>query len=422
MNGSPNDSVPAPVLRLERVRLTLSTSSGAGHDFRLEADFACSLWPLVILGPSGAGKSLLMRVLAGLVLPESGRVVFGETTWCEAVPGRRARTVPAHRRSIGCCFQAPALFPNRDALHNVMYPLGNLRPRLSREERRARAHEELERWGAGALAAARVESLSGGEQGRVAMARAFAARPALLLLDEPFAALDPPSREDLLAHLRHAWRTRRAPAVWVTHDRGEALSLGGTMAILLDGRISQIGPPEEVFRMPASPEVASFVGVGTVLHGLVQAREGGVMRLRCGGAVLHAAGSLPPGTPVVALIRSEDVELHSAGAGRASEVSHDSEITRPPETARSSVASPDPSRRTSARNAFPAVVTAIRSLGLACAVDLDAGFPLSAAVTRPAVEDLRLEPGVHVIAHIKALAVQVRSETWRRPSEGAEAT
>jgi molybdopterin-binding protein len=177
------------------------------------------------------------------------------------------------------------------------------------------------------------------------------------------------------------------------------------VAVLLDGRVAQVGSPQEVFRRPSGPEVAAFVGVGTVLHGLVQARESGLMRVVCGPLTLRAVGNLSPGTPVVLTIRSEEVELLVPDPGdRAADPNM-----------------PEPRRRdlhelTSARNELRARVVSIRPLGLTLLVELDAQVPLTAAITRPALEDLRLEPGREVGVRIKAIAVQVKSEAWGEPA------
>ena len=350
------------------------------------------VWPLVILGPSGAGKSILLRILAGLETPEEGRIRFGDQLWFDHDPagvGGAPVSVPSFRRSIGYCLQDPMLFPHLTVGENVAYPLAQQKSAPDQRARREIAREELDRWGAGSLAHARPDALSVGEQGRVALARAFVRRPELLLLDEPLAALDPLAREDLLGTVRRELQERATPAIWVTHDQSEAMILGGTTAVLLEGRVAQAAAPEDVFRRPANPAVAAFVGVRTVLHGLVQARETGVLRLRCGPVVLRAAGSLAPGTPVVVSIRSEDVELLKFGAMPQGTV-------------------------TSARNELPATVTSIDPLGFLLMVELDAGVPLTAAITRPACEDLGLEPGGRVLARIKAVALQVQSEAWGR--------
>ncbi len=387
-NARETDASVAPELAVEGLVVTAGT-------FRLEVDLSCRIWPLVLLGPSGAGKSMFLRALSGLAVPEKGSIRLGGDVWVGGDPGAR-RFVPPHARSVGVCLQDPLLFPHRNVRENVAFPLGAVRPRLSRAARRAGALAELERWGAAALAEAAVERLSGGEQRRVGLARAFVRRPALLLLDEPLAALDPPSRDALLSEVRRELAARSRPAVWVTHDRAEAAMLGGTLAVLLGGRIAQTGPAEEVFRRPSSPEVSSFVGTGTILHGFVQAREAGVMRVIAGPIALHAVGSLNPGTPVVISIRSEEVDLLSAGGDAR-----------------------DGHEVASARNELPATVVSVRPIGLAFVVELDAGVPLAASVTRPAVQELALAPGRRVRARIKALAIQVRSESWNAATSPA---
>jgi molybdate transport system ATP-binding protein len=369
--------------------------------FRLEVDLCCSRWPMTLLGPSGAGKSVLLRLLAGLARPQEGRISFLGEEW-SGTPGKIFR--PAHLRGIGYCRQETLLFPHMTVLQNVAYPVlqalagGSAgrwfggATRRAKGEAHERAREELAAWGVGSLAQARPDEISGGEQSRVALARAFAARPRLLLLDEPFASLDPPTQEQLVRAVQLRLRELGTPAVWVTHDRSEALTLGRTMAVIINGRIAQLETPERIFRLPSCPEVASFVGLGAALHGLVQARESGVMRIRCGPMLLRAAGNLIPGTAVVALIRSEDVELLPAEADVENQAR--------------------PAGRTSARNDLPATVAALRPAGLNVMVDLDAGLPLVAAVTRPAAQDLELRPGLAVRARIKAVAVQVRTEAW----------
>jgi len=383
------------------------------RSFRLEIDLTCSQWPLVLLGPSGAGKSAFLRTVAGLSAPQEGSISFGarDEVWFDASSGAM---VPSHRRRIGYCQQDPLLFPHLRVWENVAYPLNGRRPRLGRRERRDLARAELSAWGVEALADARVDEISGGEQARVALARAFAPRPQLLLLDEPFASLDPPTREALMEKAQSILRERGTPAVWVTHDREEALTLGRTMAVVQNGRVAQTGVPEEIFRRPASPEVAAFVGLGTVWHGIVQAREAGVMRVRCASLVLRATGGLAPGTPVVTFIRSEDVELLplSAPAGEADA----------PASARPAVAAAarapggeDPRKggmRGSARNEIPATVVSLRPQGLQVIVDLDAGHPLAATLTKASVWELGLKPGLPVLARIKAVAVRVRTEVW----------
>jgi molybdopterin-binding protein len=378
---------PSPELVLEDVRRAL-------RSFEIRLDLRCDRWPLVLLGPSGAGKTQVLRMLCGLETPANGRIAFGNEVWFDS----RSRTgpVPAHLRRIGYCIQEQYLFPHKSVLENVAYPLEQLRPRPPRSERRRRAWAELARLRIEALSEARPHRLSGGERGRAALARALVHRPRLLALDEPFAGLDPPTRDELLREVQALFREIRVPVVWVTHDRNEAMRLGGTVAVLLTGRVAQAGPAEEIFRRPVDPAVAEFVGIGTVLHGRVLGSEQGVMEVGVGEVRLYASGDLPAETPVLLFIRSEDVELLQT------------DETRP--DAGSAAARPAGDRLTSARNSLRARVVSVRPMGLTCLIDLDIGMSLTASVTRRAAEELHLEPGRWVIARAKAVAVRVQPE------------
>ena len=203
-----------------------------------------------LVGPSGAGKTTLLRVIAGLTEVSAGRVQLGS---------RVLDGVPAHRREIAVVFQEPRLLAHLSVAENVALPLRAAR--VGRSERQAQALALLEEVGLGRLAERRVPGLSGGEQQRVALARALCADPQLLLLDEPLGALDPERREELRALLVRVLTERGLTSLLVTHDRAEAAELGERVALLLDGRIRQEGPPRELFERPADREVARFFGL-----------------------------------------------------------------------------------------------------------------------------------------------------------------
>jgi thiamine transport system ATP-binding protein len=239
---------------------------------------------LAVLGPSGCGKSTLLRVLAGLEPASAGSVVLD---------GVDLTHVPAHRRGFALMFQDGQLFPHLTVAGNVGYAL-RLR-RTPRREREARVAELLELVGLTAYAGRRPATLSGGERQRVALARALAVRPRLLLLDEPLSALDRGLRERLAADLREILRAEGTTAVLVTHDHEEAFAVADRMAVMRAGRIVQSGTLEEVWRHPADPETARFLGYAAVLTGppaaYVWSRA--------------AAGEEPAGgAPVLALRRS----------------------------------------------------------------------------------------------------------------------
>ncbi len=221
-------------------------------EFSLELELrAAAGAPLALVGRSGAGKTSLLRIVAGLLPPRSGRVALGEETWLDT---GRSLDLPPERRRCGLVFQDYALFPRMSAWRNVAYGVEG-----TRSERRAAAIAMLDRFGAAGLADAHPATLSGGERQRVALARALAARPSVLLLDEPLAALDTTTRRQALARLRGLLAELAVPAIIVTHSFEEAALLAETVAILDRGRVVQLGSPAEIATLPRTPFVADFV-------------------------------------------------------------------------------------------------------------------------------------------------------------------
>jgi molybdate transport system ATP-binding protein len=223
-------------------------------------------------------------------------------------------------------------------------------------------------------------ALSGGEAQRVALARALAPNPRLLLLDEPFASLDAPTRLRLRREVRALLQTTGTPAILVTHDRLEALGLGDTVAVIVGGRVRQIGPAAEVFSRPADAEVASSLGIEAVLPAHVIAASGGLIEVSVDGVTLHVAEREPiaAGAPVYACVRAEDVTLETRAPGQAS-----------------------------TRNHLAAQVVAIASEGPIDRVTLDCGFALDALITRRSREELGLAPGAQVTAAVKATSIHL---------------
>ena len=202
-----------------------------------------------LLGPSGCGKTTLLRMLAGFVVPDAGRIWFGD---------RDVTALPVHKRGVGMVFQDYALFPDRSALANVMYGLDARG--VSAKDGRARAMAMLERVGLGALADRSPATLSGGQRQRVAMARALVIDPQLLLLDEPLAALDVKLRVELRAMVRELQIESKVTTVFVTHDQEEALALSDIVAVMDRGRIVQMGAPTEIYARPVNGYSADFLG------------------------------------------------------------------------------------------------------------------------------------------------------------------
>ena len=222
-------------VRVERAR---------GRDFVLEAKFSAPPGVTILYGPSGSGKSTTLAAICGLVTPQAGRIALGDEVWFDSARGIRC---PVEKRGIAFVFQSLALFPHMSALANVEYGL----PRsMARDERRARAGEMLARMKVPHLESRRPSTFSGGEAQRVALARALAPRPRLVLLDEPFSALDRELRSDFVADVRAYVEEAKVPLIHVTHHRNEARALGDRVVLMEAGRIKATGTVEEM--LPAS--------------------------------------------------------------------------------------------------------------------------------------------------------------------------
>ncbi len=209
---------------------------------------------IALLGPSGCGKTSLLRAIAGFVPARAGRILLA---------GQDIAAIPPRRRNIGIVFQSYALFPHMSALANVRFGL-DCRP-IPRAEATARARDALALVGLEALAERRPAQLSGGQQQRVALARALVIAPDLLLLDEPLAALDKQLRVQMQTELRALQQRLGVTALFVTHDREEALSMADRVAVLHQGRIRQLDTPARLFAAPADSWVAAFIGAGNLL-------------------------------------------------------------------------------------------------------------------------------------------------------------
>ncbi len=211
-----------------------------------------------LLGPSGSGKTSTLRIIAGFERPERGRIVLDGRT----IEGDGS-FVPPEKRNFGFVFQEFALFPHLTVLENVSFGLHG----LPREERAARALEILERAQLAEHAGRLPRQLSGGQQQRVALARALAPRPHLILMDEPFGSLDPDLREDARRKIRAVFREHEMSAVFVTHDQNEALGFADRIGVVRDGRVEQVGTPENLYNQPRTRFVAAFIGGANILSG-----------------------------------------------------------------------------------------------------------------------------------------------------------
>jgi len=252
---------------------------------------------LTILGPSGSGKTTLLRMIAGFQEPTRGEIVIG---------GHPVNRLPPHRRSIGMVFQKLALFPPMTAAENVAFPL-----KMRRRDPR-RIPEFVDRYLSlvrlDGLGSRRIHELSGGQQQRVAIARALVFEPDLLLLDEPLAALDRKLREEMQLEFRRIQKELGVTTINVTHDQREALVVSDEIIVMEGGRIQQNARPVEMYRQPANPFVANFIGVTSFLQGRVA--PGGLL---VGGA--HCAGILvgdaSPGAAARGAIRAEQIRVET---------------------------------------------------------------------------------------------------------------
>jgi molybdate/tungstate transport system ATP-binding protein len=332
----------------------------------------------VVIGPAGSGKTTVLETVAGIRSLRAGAI---------SLDGRDASALPPEARRVGFVYQHGYLFPHLSVEENIAYGAAN--PEVARET--------AGRLGAQELLGRSVRGLSGGERQLVAIARALAARPSILLLDEPFSALDPRRRVRVRREVRTLHQEWNITVLQVTHDFTEA-GLLGDVAILLDaGRVLQSGPPERVFREPASPYIAEFLGAENVLAGTVHhlkdtapdwsashddlsdlsARGKHAIEFRAGPLTLYTVGDAEEG-PGHAVIRAEEILLS---------------------------VEPHPS---SARNVFRGRIIEVASSGALTRVTVDVqDTPIIAALTTRSVEELSLAAGNEVWASFKAMAVHL---------------
>jgi tungstate transport system ATP-binding protein len=282
----------------------------------------------------------------------------------------------AFRRRIGLVLQDPLLL-DISVFDNVAI---GLRFRgLGRSEISDRVNHWLERLDIPHLSKRRARRLSGGEAQRVSLARAFALESDLLLLDEPFSALDAPTRQRLLEDFQSVLSGAKVSTLFVTHDQDEALLLGDRIAVILEGKIRQVGTPKEIFSAPNDPEIASFVGVETIISGKVESTREGMMAIRANGFLLEAIGTLAPGREVLLCLRPEDITLWAKEVPAGS----------------------------SARNHLSGKIIKMLPQGPLEKVVIDCGFPVVALITRSSAQELNLQPDYPVQVSFKASAAHI---------------
>jgi thiamine transport system ATP-binding protein len=288
------------MLEIEQLRVEYGTTVALDS-----VDFSVADGEVVaVLGPSGSGKSTLLRAVAGLERPTTGSVRWD---------GSDLTTVPPHRRHFGLMFQDHALFPHRDVLGNVAF--GLRMQRMPRAAVDAGARAAIARVGLAGFEHRRVRELSGGEQQRVALARALAPDPRLLMLDEPLGSLDRELRERLATELRALFVALEVTALFVTHDQDEAFAVADRVVIMRAGAIEQVGPPQDIWRHPATEFAARFLGFANVVDATLDAAGIHSPWGLLPGSLATADGAVRPGRVRVAA-RPDALRLDPAGAVR----------------------------------------------------------------------------------------------------------
>ena len=343
-------------------------------------DFALSRGEiLVILGPNGAGKSVTLETIAGFHRPAGGRVL---------IQGRDVTRLPPERRNVGFVVQNFGLFPHLSVAQNVAIARRADRPVAARDAAMPPLGDGaalMSYFGVAHLAQRSPEDLSPGEKQRVALARALAGAPDLFLFDEPFAALDAQTRDQLRAELKSFLRALSIPAIFVTHDHTDAMTLADKIVVLRDGAMMQSGPAAEIFRKPANAFVARFIGIENILDGRIIEVSGGLATLAVGDRTLHTAVPAQyPATarPVRLSIRAEDVTLCSSRG----------------------------SRQPAGLNRIEGRVAGLSAVGPLVTVQVDCGFPLKAYLLAPQVRAMNLGDGSGVTLEIAAQAIHMMTE------------
>ena len=352
-----------------RVRLQKEFKTKGAAGFSLDVALELNRGTAVLFGPSGSGKTTTLRLIAGILTPDAGRIEVGDQLYFDSAAGVN---LPIQKRRVGFVFQDYLLFPHMTAFENVAYGLA----KADDGQRRDRVFRLLELCGIPALAGRFPRELSGGEQQRVALARALGSDPAVLLLDEPFAALDAATRLRLLEETVKVQRHSGIPFVYVTHSAADAVRVGDEVLVLNGGRVVQQGAPAEVFNAPRDLTVSRVVGSENVLPGRVASHqpEAGITWVDLQGCRLAIAlNQLAEDARVVVGIRSEDI-----------------------------IVSREHIVHISARNVIEGVIRQAVRQGPEVYLRVFCGVNFKVRVTAQAAESLGLQPEIKVYLVIKA--------------------
>ncbi|MFA4859684.1 ATP-binding cassette domain-containing protein [Methanoregula sp.] len=358
------------MLRIESLSITLGEFTV--RDVSLEIH---SGEYFIILGPTGAGKTVLLETIAGIHTSDTGRIILG---------GKEITSTEPRLRTIGMVYQDYMLFPHLTVKDNIAF--GLRQKKMPADEQHVLVEEMCSLLAIAHLSHRYPGTLSGGEQQRVALARALVLKPAILLLDEPMSALDGCTRERMRSELSRIRTLTGTTIIQITHHFDDVFALADRIAIMREGRIVQAGETADVFLHPADTFVAEFLGIGNIIRGTSSKSENITRITPASGPSFVAASGIVG--DVVATLHAEDIIL-----------------------------SEEPFA-SSARNCLPGTVVEIIPSGSTVRVILDAGFPLTALLTRESCRDLQLEPGCRVYATFKASAVHVIAVTPDRDGPG----
>ncbi|HEX3012769.1 MAG TPA: tungstate ABC transporter ATP-binding protein WtpC [Methanobacterium sp.] len=318
----------------------------------------------IILGPSGAGKTLLLELIAGIWYTDSGQIYMDK---------KNVTHLPPERRGVGFVYQNYMLFPHKTVFENIAFGL-NLR-KVKKEEIKTRVEEMMDLFSISHLADRFPRTLSGGERQRTALARALIIYPKVLLMDEPLSALDKNTREDLIKEMKNIHQKFDITIIHVTHNFDEALMLADRIAIMKDGKISQVGNSTEIFRKPADKFVADFVGVENIIKGFAEEGDEKLTRVNTGQIVIYSTE--PKNGDVHVSIRPEDIILSLEKV------------------------------KTSAINVFKGQVKEIVDMGTLIKLTIDVGERLIVLMTRQSFLDMEINVGTDIWVQFKASAVHV---------------